>query len=158
MLKDFLSEETFRKGIIHYLKKFTYRNAKNDDLWHSLSNVSHRLSYRRLLVSLNSEKLIMKAYKEPGRLQSMGSKESDTTEWLHFDFSLSCIGEGNGNPLQCSYLENSRNRGAWWAAVYGVAQTRTWLKRLSSSSSSINRYIVRQQMFIALATLPGLSR
>ena len=80
MLKDFLSEETFRKGIIHYLKKFTYRNAKNDDLWHSLSNVSHRLSYRRLLVSLNSEKLIMKAYKEPGRLQSMGSKESDTTE------------------------------------------------------------------------------
>ena len=158
MLKDFLSEETFRKGIIHYLKKFTYRNAKNDDLWHSLSNVSHRLSYRRLLVSLNSEKLIMKAYKEPGRLQSMGSKESDTTEWLHFDISLSCIGEGNGNPLQCSYLENSRNRGAWWAAVYGVAQTRTWLKRLSSSSSSINRYIVRQQMFIALATLPGLSR
>ena len=79
MLKDFLSEETFRKGIIHYLKKFTYRNAKNDDLWHSLSNVSHRLSYRRLLVSLNSDKLIMKAFKEPGGLQSMGSEESDTT-------------------------------------------------------------------------------
>ena len=50
-------------------------------------------------------------------------------------FSLSCIGEGNGNPLQCSCLENPRDRGAWWAAVYGVAQSRTWLKRLSSSSN-----------------------
>ena len=58
------------------------------------------------------------------------------TEWLHFHFSLSCIGEGNGNPLQCSCLENPRDGGAWWAAVYGVAQTRTWLKRFSSSSSS----------------------
>ena len=53
-----------------------------------------------------------------------------------FHFSLSCIGEGNGNPLQCSCLENPRNRGAWWAAVYGVAQSQTRLKRLSSSSSS----------------------
>ena len=57
------------------------------------------------------------------------------TEQLHFHFSLSCIGEGNGNPLQCSCLENLRDGGAWWAAVYGVAQSRTWLKRLSSSSS-----------------------
>ena len=73
---------------------------------------------------------------EPGRLQSMGSLESDTTERLHFHFSLSCIGEGNGNPLQCSCLENPRDRGAWWAAVYGVAQSQTGLKRLSSSSSS----------------------
>ena len=72
---------------------------------------------------------------EPGRLQSMGSLESDTTERLHFHFSLSCIGEGNGNPLQCSCLENPRDGGAWWAAVYGVAQSRTRLKRLSSSSS-----------------------
>ena len=54
---------------------------------------------------------------------------------LHFHFSLSCIGEGNGNPLQCSCLENPRDRGAWWAAVYGVAQSQTRLKRLSSSSS-----------------------
>ena len=60
---------------------------------------------------------------------------SDTTEQLHFDFSLSCIGEGNGNPLQCSCLENPRNKGARWAAVYGVAQSRTQLKWLSSSSS-----------------------
>ena len=56
---------------------------------------------------------------EPGRLQSMGLEESDTTERLHFHFSLSCTGEGNGNPLQCSCLENPRDRGAWWAAVYG---------------------------------------
>ena len=57
------------------------------------------------------------------------------TERLHFHFSLSCIGEGNGNPLQCSCLENPRDGGAWWAAVYGIAQSRTQLKRLSSSSS-----------------------
>ena len=57
------------------------------------------------------------------------------TERLHFHFSLSCIGEGNGNPLQCSCLENPRDGGAWWAAVYGVAQSQTRLKRLSSSSS-----------------------
>ena len=60
----------------------------------------------------------------------------DTTERLHFHFSLSCIGEGNGNPLHCSCLENPRDGGAWWAAIYGVAQSRTWLKRLSSSSST----------------------
>ena len=65
--------------------------------------------------------------------------ESDTTERLHFHFSLSCIGEGNGNPLQCSCLENPGDRGAWWAAVYGVAQSRTRLKRLSSSSMVLQR-------------------
>ena len=62
---------------------------------------------------------------EPGGLQSMGFLESDTTERLHFHFLLSCIGEGNGNPLQCSCLENPRDGGAWWAAVYGVAQSQT---------------------------------
>ena len=61
--------------------------------------------------------------------------ESDTTERLRFHFSFSCTGEGNGNPLQCSCLENPRDGRAWWAAVYGVAQSRTRLKRLSSSSS-----------------------
>ena len=71
---------------------------------------------------------------EPGRLQFRGHEESDTTEWLPFHFSLSCIGEGNGNPLQCSCLENPRDGRAWWAAVYGVAQSQTRLKRLSSSS------------------------
>ena len=62
-------------------------------------------------------------------------EESDMTERLHFHFSLSCIGERNGNPLQCSCLENPRDGGAWWAAVYGVSQSRTRLKWLSSSSS-----------------------
>ena len=65
-----------------------------------------------------------------------GRYKSDTTERLHFHFLLSCIGEGNGNPLQCSCLENPRDGGAWWAAVYGVTQSWTQLKRLSSSSSS----------------------
>ena len=69
-----------------------------------------------------------------------GCQESGTTEQLHFHFSLSCIGEENGNPLQRPCLENPREGGAWWAAVYGVAQSRTQLKRLSSSSSSISRH------------------
>ena len=67
-----------------------------------------------------------------------GRKESDTTERLHFHFSL---GEGNGNPLQCSCLENPRDGGAWWAAIYGVAQSRTRLKRLSSSNESYPRVL-----------------
>ena len=66
---------------------------------------------------------------EAGGLQPMGSLGVG-----HFHFSLSCIGEGNGNPLQCCCLENPRDGGAWWAAVYGVTQSRTRLKRLSSSS------------------------
>ena len=70
-----------------------------------------------------------------------GREESYMTERLHFHFSLSCIGEGNGNPLQCSCLENPRDRGAWWAAVCGVAQSQTWLKRLSNSSSACRSYV-----------------
>ena len=66
-----------------------------------------------------------------------GVAESDTTKRLHFHFSLSCTGEGNGNPLQCSCLENPRDGGSWWAAIYGVAQSRTWLQWLSSSSSCL---------------------
>ena len=78
------------------------------------------------------------AWKSHGRrslvgYSSWGPWESDTTGWLHFHFLFSCIGEGNGNPLQCSCLENPRDGGAWWAAVYEVAWSRTWLKRLSSS-------------------------
>ena len=67
-------------------------------------------------------------------LKSLRSIPQLRTERLHFPFSLSCIGEGNGNPLQCPCLENPRDGGAWWAAVCGVAQSRTRLKRLSSSS------------------------
>ena len=74
---------------------------------------------------------------EPGRLQSMGSR------WVGCDWatslSLSCIGEGNGNPLQCSCLENPRDGGAWWAAIYGVAQSWTWLTWLSSSRGIIGQ-------------------
>ena len=70
-----------------------------------------------------------------------GHKELDTSERLHFHFSLSCIGEGNGNAPQCSYLENPRDGGAWWAAVYGVTQSQTRLKWVSSSSSSIYGYM-----------------
>ena len=66
-----------------------------------------------------------------------GQSKLDTTERLHFHFSLACTGEGNGTPLQCSWLENPRDGGAWWAAIYGVAQSWTWLKWLSSSSSNI---------------------
>ena len=69
-----------------------------------------------------------------------GRGESDTTERLHYHFLLSCIGEGNGNPLQCSCLENPRDSRAWWAAIYGVAQSQTLLKQLSSSS--INSYSI----------------
>ena len=68
-----------------------------------------------------------------------GRRESDTTERLPFHFSLSYIGEGNGNPLQCSCLENPRDRGAWWAAVHGVAQSWTRLKQLSSSRQHIKK-------------------
>ena len=71
-----------------------------------------------------------------------GHEESDTSERLHFHFSLSCIGEENGNPLQCSCLENPRDSATWWAAIYGVAQSRTQLKQLSSSSSVIMDVIV----------------
>ena len=75
------------------------------------------------------------------------------TERLPFHFSLSCIGEGNGNPLQCSCLKNPGDGGAWWAAVYGVAQSRTRLKRLSSSSSSkLSITLTNTKEFLTLVT------
>ena len=70
-----------------------------------------------------------------------GWEESDTTERFHFHFSLLCIGEGNGNPLQCSCLGNPRDGGAWWAAVHWVAQSRTRLKGLSSSRNKHMKYL-----------------
>ena len=75
---------------------------------------------------------------EPGRLQSIGWQRVGHDWVTYFHFSFSCIGEGNGNPLQCSCLENPRDGGAWWAAVYGVAQSRTWLKPLSSRTDLTN--------------------
>ena len=74
-------------------------------------------------------------------------KESNTTGRLHFDFSLSCIGEGNGNPLQCSCLENPRGGGAWWVAIYGLTQSLTRLKWLSSSSSQMTINLIKSFKF-----------
>ena len=68
-------------------------------------------------------------------------EELDTTEQLHLHFSHSCIGEGNGNSLQCSCLENPRDRGAWWAAVSGVTQSWTQLSSSSSSSKQLNMWV-----------------
>ena len=96
-----------------------------------------------------------------------GHEQSDTVEWPHFHFSLSCIGEGNGNPLQCFCLENPRDSGAWWAAIYGVAQNRTRLKRPSSSSIynilKVRKYIwqmdlqspLKREAGMIILSLPG---
>ena len=94
---------------------------------------------------------------EPGRLQSMGREEPDTTERLHFHFSLSCIGEGNSNPLQCSCLENPRDGGAWWAAICVVAQGRTRLKRLSSSNQC-DIWFKDQEVCLGLSQLRQLRK
>ena len=83
-------------------------------------------------------------WRSPVGCSPWGRSESDRTELLHFHFSPSCTGEGNGNPLQYSCLENPRDREAWWAAVYGVAQSRTRLKQLSSSSSSSSSILLSQ--------------
>ena len=90
-------------------------------------------TYSEKVVAPHSSTLAWKIpwMEEPGRLQSMGSLRVGH-DWATL---LSCIGEGNGNPLQCSCLENPRDGLAWWAAIYGVAQSQTRLKRLSSSSS-----------------------
>ena len=85
-----------------------------------------------------------------------GRCKSDTTKRLHFHFSVSCIGEGNGNPLQCSCLENPRDGGAWWAAVYGVAQSWTRLKRLSSSIYSWAEKEMATHSSVLAWRIPGI--
>ena len=72
-----------------------------------------------------------------------GLEESDTTERLHFHFSLSCIGEGNGNPVQCSCLENPRDSGAWWTAVHGISKSRT---RLSDFTFTFHFHALEKEM------------
>ena len=84
---------------------------------------------------------------EPSRVQSMGSLR-DMTERLHFHFSLSCIGEGNGNPLQCSCLENSMGRGVWWATIYSIAKSWTRLKWLSNSSNILPWLLEKQKLWL----------
>ena len=83
-----------------------------------------------------------------------GRWELDTTEWLPFRFSPSCIGEGNGNPLQCSCMENPRDGGTWWAAVYGVSQSWARLKWLSSSSIVTKGKFLSPSQFIKLSHMP----
>ena len=95
---------------------------------------------------------------EPGRLQSMGSLRVGHDWATHFHISLSCIGEGNGNPLQCSCLENPRDRGAWWAAIHGVAESQTRLKRLSSSSSSSSIPLPIYNTSLSIHLLMGTKR
>ena len=85
-----------------------------------------------------------------------GHQESDTTEQLHFHFSLSFIGEGNGNPLQCSCLENPRDGGAWWPAVYGVAQSWTRLKRFSSSSRGDCSHEIKRRLLLGRRVMTNL--
>ena len=92
-----------------------------------------------------------------GGYSPWGREESETTEQLHFDFSLPCSGEGNGNPLQCSCLENPRDGGAWWAAVYAVAQSQKRLKLLTSSrgylSPSQNAALTEKVFFMLYVRL-----
>ena len=102
---------------------------KRRNLLSGLSGISHNCKQLILLPGKSHGQRSLVGF-SPG-----GCEKSDTTERLHFHFSLSCIGEGNGKPLQCSCLENPRDGGACWAAVFGVAQSWTRLKRLSSSSS-----------------------
>ena len=85
-----------------------------------------------------------------------GVTKSGVTEQLDFRFSLSCIGEGNGNPLQCSCLENPRGRGAWWAADCGVAQSRTRLTRLSSSRRGAMLQVQRLEAAVGSGCILGL--
>ena len=97
-----------------------------------------------------------------GRLQSMGSIESDTTEQLHFHFPLSCIGEGKWQPTPVFLPGESQGWEAWWAAVYGVPQSRTQLKRLSSSSSSKITadgdcsYEIKRRLLLGRKVMPNL--
>ena len=131
-----------RQHIIKQRHQFANKGPPNQSYGFSSSHV-----WMEKAMAPHSSTLAWKILwtEEPGRLQSMGSLKSDTTERLHFHFSLSCIGEGNGNPLQCSCLENPRDGGAWWAAVCGVAQSWTRLKRLSSSSMyEYERWTIRK--------------
>ena len=127
--------------------------------WAELPVLYSRFTQAIYFTQINVYMLIiyMVVYMLPGEFQgwrslvgcsSWGCEESDRTERLHFHFSLSCIGEGNGNPLQYSCLENPRAGGAWWAAVCGVAQSRTRLKWLSSNSSNV--YVLYQNSNVKL--------
>ena len=136
--------------------------SKNDDKCLAINSVSLVESCSEKAMAPHSSTLAWQISwtEEPGGLQSMGSWgrwESDMTERLHFHFSLSRIGEGNGNPLQCSCLENPRDRGTWWTAVSGVAQSRTRLKQLSSSCSSSRKLSLHMSSLFSLENHIGQS-
>ena len=115
------------------LPKATQRKRSNTGIWTQLV-WSRRRQWQPTPVLLCGKSHGLRSLVD---CSPWGHWESDTSERLHFHFSLSCIGEGNGNPLQYSCLENPRDGGPWWAAVYGVTQSRTRLKLLSSSGSSM---------------------
>ena len=136
------------KAVYCHLAYLTYMQSTS---WEMLGWMKHKLESRLLReISVTSDMQwrsqwqctpVLLPGKSHGQRSLVGCsswdhEESDMTEQLHFHFSLSCIGEVNGNPLQCSCLENPRDGRDWWAAVYGVAQSQTRLKWLSSSSSS----------------------
>ena len=114
--------------------------VSENNWWNPLSNWNSQNNSVLAAMAPHSSSLAWRIpwTEEPVALQSMGSLGVGHTERLHFPFSLSCIGEGNGNPLQCSWLENPRDGGPWWAAVYGVTQSRTHLKWRSNSSNNYN--------------------
>ena len=118
----------------HFMANRWGSNGKSDRLYfEGLQNQCQRKQWHPTPVLLPGKS---HGWRSLVGCSSWGRKESDSAERLHFHFSLSCTGEGNGNSFQCSCLENPRDGGAWWAAIYGVAQSRTRLRRLSSSSSS----------------------
>ena len=113
-------------------------SVEDSDSWYFKKVNRCSVSKQEKAMAPHSSTLVWKIpwRRSPVGCSPWGREESDMTEGLHFHFSLACIGEGNGNPLQCSCLENPRDNRAWWAAIYGVAQSQTQVKRLSSSSSS----------------------
>ena len=141
------TQETLKSLLQHH-------SSKASILWHSaffIVQLSH--SYWRRQWHPTPVLLPRKSHggRSLVRLQSMGSLRVRHDWETSLSLFISCIGEGNGNPLQCSCLENPRDGEAWWAAVYGVTQSRTQLKRLcsSSSSSSEGKYMHDRSSFMA---------
>jgi len=138
---SFHLNEVLKKALKNMINVFSMRwrrlpGKKNEGIFQGDSNILYfmGLIYRRRQWHPTPVLLPRKSHgwRSLVGCSPWGRWGSDTTEWLHFHFSLPCIGEGKGNPFQCSCLENPRDGGAWWAAVYGVAQSWTQLKRFSS--------------------------
>ena len=138
------------KGIIHHDQMefisgtvSSFNSQRSINVIHCINqhiggkNIQQRKGTWQDLTSIEGKFLsLIKGIDEKPKANMSNGERLKVTEWLHFHFSLSCLGEGNGNPLQRSCLENPRDGGAWWADIYGVAQSRTRLKRLSSSSNN----------------------